>query len=68
MLFVLLRSPVLPCDNAFPRKAAAAAAMADPLIATLRKSLLVLILGTRDADPLQSTIAGHKFPFRQQLV
>src|ERR1700733_1763164 len=47
MLFMLLPSLVLPCANALPGKRAAAAVMADPLTATLRNSLLVLILVAR---------------------
>jgi hypothetical protein len=41
---MLLPSVGLPCADAVPRKSAAAAVMADPLTARLRKSLLVLIL------------------------
>ena len=41
---MLLLLPALPCADALPDRRAAAAVMADPLTARLRKSLLVLIL------------------------
>src|SRR6267143_5870061 len=67
MLFMLLPSLVLPCADALPGRRAAAAVMADPLTARLRKSLLVLILVTRvNADRFQSTIAADKSPFTRR--
>src|SRR4030088_1300856 len=52
----MLPSFVLPCADALPGRSTAAAVMADPLTARLRKSLLVLIFVTRaDADQFQST-------------
>src|SRR3979411_2367333 len=57
----MLLSFVLPCADALPGRSTAAAVMADPLTARLRKSLLVLIFVTRaNADQFQSTsMAGY---------
>src|SRR5580704_16890838 len=59
MLCTLLPLLVLPCADALPGRRAAAAAMANPLTARLRKSLLVLILVTRaNIDRFQSNCRG----------
>ena len=62
---MLLPSLVLPRADALPGRSAAAAVMADPLTARLRKSLLVLIHVTRaNADQFQiDDCCGIKSPF-----